>query len=254
MSINSKKQIAYIGNNKSIESSKTLRIIAEKLIGEYGDEVWSKHILSTLNVAATSKILYLDDIYKRILDTPGVICEFGVQWGTSLTQLINLRSIYEPFNHSRKIYGFDTFSGFKNIHQLDGNNVKENDLFTTENYEKTLEEILNLIESYPPLSHIKKFDLIKGDACSSIDQWLDKNPHTIISLAIFDMDLYQPTKVVLEKIKSRLTKGSIVVFDELNCDKFPGETLALNEVFGLNNIKLNKNRYHPFGAWMVFGE
>ena len=38
--------------------------------------------------------------------------EFGVRWGQNLITLNNLRGIYEPFNHSRKIIGFDTFEGF----------------------------------------------------------------------------------------------------------------------------------------------
>ena len=45
---------------------------------------------------------------------PGCILEFGVQWGAGLPQLISLRGIYEPYNYSRHIYGFDTFEGFVN--------------------------------------------------------------------------------------------------------------------------------------------
>ena len=40
--------------------------------------------------------------------------EFGVEWGSTLSLLIKLRSIHEPYNYSRKIIGFDTFSGFTN--------------------------------------------------------------------------------------------------------------------------------------------
>ena len=35
--------------------------------------------------------------------------EFGVEWGSTLSLLIKLRSIHEPYNYSRKIIGFDTF-------------------------------------------------------------------------------------------------------------------------------------------------
>ena len=41
------------------------------------------------------------------------------------------------------------------------------------------------------------------------------------------MDVYKPTKYVINHIKKRLFKGSIIVFDELNHPVFPGETLAL---------------------------
>ena len=73
-------------------------------------------------------------------------------------------------------------------------------------------------------------------------------------MAIFDMDIYKPTKDALKAIKPRLTKGSILIFDELNCKEFPGETEALNEVLGLNNIKLKHYPQQPSRAWAIWGE
>jgi hypothetical protein len=73
-------------------------------------------------------------------------------------------------------------------------------------------------------------------------------------MAIFDMDVYKPTRDVLELILPRLTKGSLLVFDELNDETFPGETRAVDEVLGLNNIRLRQNSNQPMRAWAVFGE
>jgi hypothetical protein len=56
--------------------------------------------------------------------------------------------------------------------------------------------------------------------------------------AIFDMDVYKPTFDALQTILHKLTKGSILVFDQFNAEHFPGETKALDEVLGLNNIEL----------------
>lgn len=231
-----------------------LRRITEQLLPRFGDDSWNKHNLLTLNVTALSRVLYLNEIYQKIIEVPGVICEFGVQWGATLTQLINLRSIYEPFNHSRSICGFDTFSGFPSVHDKDGGNYRAGDLATQRDHEVELERILGLIEIFPPLPHLKKFELVKGDASESIDRWLEDNPHAIIALAIFDMDLYVPTKTVLEKIRPRLVRGSVLAFDEVNCKQFPGETRALDEALGLNNLRLQRSRFHPFGAWTTFGE
>ncbi len=244
-------------NYRNEESNSALDLLYDKtleLLPLYGDEVWAKHQLLTQHVSATARTLYLDELYKKIIDVPGVICEFGVHWGSALSQLINLRSIYEPFNHSRLIYGFDTFQGFTSLHEKDGNDYIEGDLSTLDNYDEKLYEILNLIESFAPLSHLKKHKLIKGDAIETIDKWLLENPNKIISLAIFDMDLYAPTKEVLQKILPRLTRGSIIAFDELTCDEFPGEAVAVNEVLGFNNIKLRRSKLHPQCAWAVFGE
>ena len=54
-----------------------------------------------------SQILFLNELYKKIINIHGVIMEFGVRWGKNLAQLTALRGIYEPFNHNRKIIGFD---------------------------------------------------------------------------------------------------------------------------------------------------
>ena len=72
---------------------------------------WNQHSLVTLRRQSMSRILYLDWIYNKLIGKPGVICEFGVQWGGVLSILANLRGMYEPFNHQRKIYGFDTGEG-----------------------------------------------------------------------------------------------------------------------------------------------
>ena len=73
-------------------------------------------------------------------------------------------------------------------------------------------------------------------------------------MAIFDMDVYKPTKDVLEAILPRLIKGSVLVFDELNCPHFPGETIALIEVLGLKNLKLHRNPHQPYCSWLIYGE
>ena len=54
-----------------------------------------------------TRILYYNQIYQNILGKPGSIMEFGVQYGLSLSLLLKLRTIYEPYNYSREIIGFD---------------------------------------------------------------------------------------------------------------------------------------------------
>ena len=79
-----------------------------------------------------------------------------------------------------------------------------------------MKEILNINEKLNPLSHINKNEIFIGDAPKKLKSYIDKQKHTIISLAYFDLDLYKPTKKCLEIIKNRVTKGTIFAFDELN--------------------------------------
>lgn len=146
-----------------------------------------------------TKQLFFNEIYKNILQVHGVIMEFGVRWGQNLVTLNNLRGIYEPFNHSRKLIGFDTFEGFPNVDDKDGKHsiIEKGAFSVTKDYDKYLEEVLNYHEQECPLNHIKKNSLVKGDATKTLAKYLKEHPETIISFAWFDFDLYEPTKNVL---------------------------------------------------------
>lgn len=200
-----------------------------------------------------TKTLFFNDLYQNFLNTHGVIMEFGVRWGQNLVTLNNLRGIYEPFNHSRKIIGFDTFSGFPSVDKKDGNHsiIEKGAFSVTENYENYLKNILDYHESECPLSHVKKNSLVKGDASVELEKYLKDHPETIIAFAYFDFDIYEPTKKCLELIKPYLTKGSVVGFDELNDPQFPGETVALKEVFGLENIRIRRSKYSGIQSYFI---
>ena len=215
---------------------------------------WNFHQTAFLRSQSLARLIYYYELYQKVLAVPGVICEFGVQWGASLCALIGLRGMLEPFNSSRMIYGFDTFEGFTQLHEKDGGFSVKGDYSTTENYYEVLEEIIQLQESFSPNPHIKKFELVKGDASDTLPQWLETNPHAVVAMAVLDMDVYTPTRDVLQGILPRLVKGSILVFDELNARNFPGETRAVDDVIGLNRLRLQRSPRQSFCSWAVFGE
>ena len=107
-------------------------------------------------------------------------------------------------------------------------------------YIDTLQQLLNLHEKLNPLAHIKKNELCSGDVVEELPKYLDRCPETIVAMAYFDLDLYEPTVKCLELLRSRMTKGTILGFDELNDPDSPGETLALMEVFGLNHLRIQR--------------
>ena len=189
-----------------------------------------------------SRILFFYELYQKIVRTHGVIIEFGVRWGQTLSVLSALRGILEPFNRHRKIIGFDTFCGFAGMHRNDGSLCKcKNGSFSVPSgYERYLDGILRLQEQLNPMAHLKRYELIKGDALKTIPRYFKQHPETIVSLAIFDFDIYAPTKAALKVIKPCLAKGSILVFDELSDEYFPGETVALKEVLGLRKCRVQR--------------
>jgi hypothetical protein len=111
--------------------------------------------------------------------------------------------------------------------------------------------VLAYHETESPLPHIRKFELIKGDATATLEEYLRNHPETIIALAYFDFDLYEPTKKCLQLIRGHLTKGSVVGFDELNWPPFPGETLAVKEVLGLDRISIRRTPHNPNPSYII---
>jgi len=208
-----------------------------------------EQILSNLGIFLESKnlarLLFLDFIYKLIVPIQGVIMDFGTRWGQNLSIFESLRGIYEPFNRHRKLVGFDTFAGFLNVNEEDGNAplMKTGQLATPTDYDNYLAQVMLCKEQLNPLAHVKKFDIRVGDASEEIHKYLEAYPATVIALVYFDFDLYEPTRNCLLAVENRLTKGSVVVFDELNDEDSPGETAALMEVIGLGNIRLQRYPY-----------
>jgi hypothetical protein len=196
-------------------------------------------------------ILVINDLYQRILAVPGSVFEFGTRWGRRLSVLLALRELYEPYNYTRQIVGFDTFSGIPGVHEHDGayTEIRVGSMSVVDDYADHLEEILDALESETAQGHIRRFDVCRGDVIRTLPEYLDAHPETIVSLAYFDLDLYEPTKTCLQAIRPHLVPGSVVAFDELAHQNFPGETVAvLQELASLRGTfeKLPYSRYPAF--------
>jgi len=249
-----KKLNLVIKTNESADE----KLVREQFLKHFKrNPIPDEQVLSNLGLFLSSKdlsrILFMDYIYRQIIDLQGIVIEFGTRWGQNLSLFSALRGIYEPFNRHRKIVGFDTFEGFPSISNKDGisSMMESGNLTVSEDYVSYLNKIMEYQEKDNPLSHIKKFELRKGDAVIEIDHYLKENPQTIIALAYFDFDIYEPTKKCLEAIRPYLVKGSVLGFDELNDADSPGETVALSEVFGLNNLELKRYRYASRVSYFV---
>jgi len=155
-------------SRRSIESNANRRdreTEAKAMLNE-GVSVETLNLL-TIDRQSISRILYYAKIYEEVVSVPGVICEFGVHYGSTMNILLNLRGIKESYNVSRKLFGFDTFSGFPHIHPDDQNDRNQNlvnkgDNSVYQNHEERLSRLLTINEAESPVSHLKRFELVKG--------------------------------------------------------------------------------------------
>jgi hypothetical protein len=124
----------------------------------------------------------------------GSILEFGVFEGGSINRF---QANLEELGVEKEIIGFDSFEGL-------GDSWTDVDSFNA--FDKR-----GII---PPGIH-HEVKIIKGYVDETLPIFLHNNV-TPFALIHFDMDLYKPTKFVLESISNYLNPGTLILFDELH--------------------------------------
>jgi hypothetical protein len=197
--------------------------------------------------ASLKRLLYLNELYRQILPVHGVVMQFGVRWGRDLAAFDAFRTIYEPFNISRLVIGFDTFEGFPSVDPKDGSHkmMVEGGLSLTENYVEELGGLLEARRGLDPLPHLKRCALVQGDVTETLPAYLRDHPETLIALVHLDLDLYAPTKACLEAIEPYLTRSNIVAFDALASGLAPGETEACGILGGSAATRFDAPPFTP---------
>ena len=203
---------------------------------------------------ALAKFLTKYEIFQKILHVNGSIVEAGVLHGGGTLAWAKLSSILEPTNHTRKIIGFDTFAGFPSINDkdkkgTDGSLLKIGELKGST--QKSVTEAVAIYDENRPLNHIPKVELVEGDIVNTAPAYIKENPHLVISMLYLDVDLYQPTKVMLETFLPVMPKGAVIVFDELNAKMFPGETVAVDEILGIRNLEIKRFTFDSYVSYAV---
>ncbi len=196
------------------------------------------------------------EIFKQILLVNGNIVECGVFAGGGLMSWLHFSSILEPFNHTRRIIGFDTFEGFPAIDSKDtfegtSDHLHKDAFLISKTMKDEIQDLANIHDKNRPLGHLPKVQLVSGDASQTIPAFVESNPSLLISLLYLDFDIYLPTKAALEHLCSRVVKGGIIAFDELNTPEFPGETRALLESFDLREIELKRTGLDPHISYFI---
>jgi hypothetical protein len=198
------------------------------------------------------RLLAMYEIFKLILPVKGSIIECGVYRGFSVMTWAKLSTILEPENLTRRIYGFDTFNGFPTVSSEDETSagLAASGDFQAASYEELL-ELIRVYDRDRFLGHLPKVELIRGDAITTIPEFLQWNTHLLVSLLFLDFDLYEPTKIALEQFVPRMPKGAVIAFDELDNPIWPGETKALLDILPVNQLRLQRLEWDPYIGYAI---
>lgn len=145
-----------------------------------------------------------------------------------------LIQIYNPLS-LRKVVGFDTFESYPDSTSAQHDKLSSANFISATGYKPiTPESIMNIAQNLG-LSH--RIELIKGDACITIPQYMKENPGFRVALLNLDFDVYEPTAVALEHLFPRIVPKGIVVLDEYAVANW-GESKAADEFIQGRSILL----------------
>ena len=71
--------------------------------------------------------------------------------------------------------------------------------------------------------------MIQGNILDTLPEYLKQHPETKAALIHIDVDVYEPTKVILELLFDKLVPGGLLVLDDYAI--VAGETRAVDEYF-----------------------
>ncbi len=193
------------------------------LSGKHGPrELWSiiDHWPLYCGVANLARFLAVADQLRRTLDVPGHVAEFGSWRGANLMLLAKLLRIFDPWG-AKQVHCFDSFEGLSTFAPEDGQATE-----AAGTYQGSFDELQDLIGLYKMADEIL---IHRGDIRKELPKVLEASPELSFSFVYCDVDLYEPTDVILGSVHERLSVGGLFLLDEWNYAKFPGETVAVRE-------------------------
>jgi hypothetical protein len=200
---------------------------------------------ATADPSRFSKFISHLEFFKRTSDVRGEIVEFGIFKGNSFFRWIKFRDLLEQTS-SRKIIGFDIFGDFPEANFEEDKLKRDAFVEETKGGKSISYDEINELLIKQNLQ--KNVDIVKGDILKTLDKYIDDNPHLKISLLHIDVDLYEPSKVILEKLYSKVTKGGIVVLDDYGA--FAGTNKAVDDFFK-DKVEIKKLPYSHAISYIV---
>lgn len=192
----------------------------------------------TCGTPRISKLLAQYELYKRVLEIPGVIVECGVFKGASLSRLAMFRHLFETAD-ARQIVAFDTFDRFPDTEYEADRAPREAFVTAGGAHSISVDQMRSVLEQKDCGGNI---ELVAGDIRETVPAYVAAHPELKIALLNLDTDVYEPARVILDHLYPRLSRGGIVILDDYAV--FPGETAAVDAFFAEMDVTIHK---FPFG-------
>lgn len=245
------------------------------------EEDWEFNVVGVYNYKRAGQFQAIFDFIRRNHDRiAGDIVEAGVFRGSSL---IALGLMLKELRSTKKVFGYDTFSGFppgyhkkdqldsfqelyleghitaehlekvqRNIavrSTLSQKSVNVSDISSSGNFSGTSRE---LVEKKIALLGLDNIVLIEGPFEHTMGK--KKNGPDEIMAALMDCDLYESYRTAFSFFQSKLVQGGMIYLDEYYSLKFPGARYATNEFLADNpdfRLSCYQKDFGDFERWFL---
>jgi hypothetical protein len=153
------------------------------------------------------------ELYKLILGLPGEVIEAGVFKASTLIRLATFRHFFEV-PAARSIYAFDAFGFFpKNTAS------RAEDVSYAATYDANFGEGLSVADTERLLKSkglCENVHCVAGDITETMPGFFTKNLYMRLAFVHVDVEVYEPTKVIIEHCWPRLVPGGVLALDDFN--------------------------------------
>ena len=148
---------------------------------------------------------------------------------------------------AKKIIGFDAFGEFPDTDFQEDKKWREK--FISDSGEQGIGED-QLMQVLKHKKCDENVELIKGDVLKTIPAYLEKHPELKISFLNIDVDVYEPTKAVLEHFYPRVSRGGVILLDDY-ANVFPGANKAVDEYFKGKDVQIKRLPYCVTPCYLI---
>lgn len=208
------RELKYLENNNNFFPIKIWDLEMRRKSFEFFKNKFSNSLL--FDSSKKIRVYTSEKACKNFGEEDFLFLEFGVFNGVSTKQIARQLTKY-----NKVLYGFDSFNGITEdwigFTEPEGSFSRKG-------------EIPNFEE--------QNIKLEVGNIYNTLEKFLSNQKKNICFIHV-DTDTYEVAKFILEKTRSKLIKGSIILFDELyNFSGWEnGEFKALREIFKENEYK-----------------
>jgi macrocin-O-methyltransferase TylF-like protien len=191
------------------------------------------------------KLLAHYELYQRAQRVAGAFVECGIFKGSSLARFAMFRHLFES-EETRGLIGFDIFGKFPETAFEADKDRRERFIQSAGDESISVEQLQKVLADK---GCGKNVTLVVGDICHTVPAYVGEHPELRIALLHVDVDILEPSQVVMNMLAPLVVPGGVVVLDDYGI--FPGATKAVDDFLAGRPERIQKLPYALAPAFFI---